>query len=278
MELLLVRHLWGVEGEWAELFPRFKARGYQAIEVGIPPEEERSSLHTLLTTHELFYIPQIFTSGKNVEEHLHSFQQQVAVAKDFAPLKINCHSGSDTWSFEESKEFYAQALAIEKEAGIPIAHETHRGRIFFYPRITRQLVEAFPDLKLCADLSHWVCVCERLLDDQIETLKVCARQTIHLHARVGYEEGPQVPDPRLQAYQQYVEAHERWWEIIWAAQAAQGVEQSTLTPEFGPPPYLHTVPTTQQPVADLEEICDWQAQRQLAHFAHFTQVRSSSNS
>ena len=46
-----------------------------------------------------------------------------------------------------------------------------------------------------------------------------------------------------------------------------GMAVSTLTPEFGPPLYLHTLPYTQAPVADWADICDWQARRQQARFA-----------
>ena len=42
---------------------------------------------------------------------------------------------------------------------------------------------------------------------------------------------------------------------------------STLTPEFGPPPYLHTLPHTNVPVADLAAVCDWMASRQRDRFA-----------
>ena len=42
---------------------------------------------------------------------------------------------------------------------------------------------------------------------------------------------------------------------------------STLTPEFGPAPYLHLLPHTQTPVADLADICDWMARRQAGRFA-----------
>jgi hypothetical protein len=76
-----------------------------------------------------------------------------------------------------------------------------------------------------------------------------------------------VPDPRAPEYQRHVEAHERWWQIIWETQAAQGRTVSPLTPEFGPPDYLHTLPYSAMPVADLWEICNWQAQRQAVRFA-----------
>ncbi len=127
--------------------------------------------------------------------------------------------------------------------------------------------ERFENLKLCCDFSHWVCVCERLIDDQTAIIAQCAQRAIHLHARVGYEEGPQVPDPRAPEYRQHLEAHERWWDIIWSAQKQRGMEESTLTPEFGPPPYLHTLAYTGTPVAKLWEICNWQAKRQAERFA-----------
>jgi len=47
----------------------------------------------------------------------------------------------------------------------------------------------------------------------------------------------------------------------------RGDEVSTLTPEFGPPTYLHTIPHSDKPVADLWEICNWQAERQSVNFA-----------
>ncbi|MGA9063399.1 MAG: hypothetical protein WB341_17275 [Terracidiphilus sp.] len=43
-------------------------------------------------------------------------------------------------------------------------------------------------------------------------------------------------------------------------------ETTALTPEFGPPPYLLTMPFTEQPVADLASICDWTAERQAKRF------------
>lgn len=99
------------------------------------------------------------------------------------------------------------------------------------------------------------------------TIRQCADHCLHLHARVGYEQGPQVPDPRAPEYQRHLETHETWWRTVWEAQAKRGFRISTLTPEFGPPDYLHTLPSTRAPVSNLEEICDRQAQRQAENFA-----------
>ncbi|GCE30436.1 hypothetical protein KDA_59200 [Dictyobacter alpinus] len=267
MQLLLARHLWGLTGEPEDLFPRIKSQGYQAIENGLPEPDQVTHFQDLLQKNALTYIPQIFTNGNTIEEHLADFRRQLEQAQVFQPEKVNCHSGRDVWSLDQSLRFYREAVKIEADLGMAVAHETHRGRVFFYPGITAQVLERVETLKLCCDLSHWVCVGERLLDDQLDIVRQCAERCIHIHGRVGYEEGPQVPDPRAPEYLPYVEAHEVWWNIIWNAQEKQGMKVSTFTPEFGPPGYLHTLPYTQVPVADLEEICNWQAQRELEVFA-----------
>ena len=39
-----------------------------------------------------------------------------------------------------------------------------------------------------------------------------------------------------------------------------------MTPEFGPDGYLHTLPFTGQPVADLWQINSWMGQNEKSHF------------
>lgn len=266
MELVLVRHLWGITQPWEDVFPRIQASGYTAIEAPIPTPADQPRFRALLQQYGFAYIPMVFTTGNTVAEHIESFRAQVGMSQELHPLMINSHSGRDAWDEGASSRFFEQALALESSLDVPVAHETHRGRILYNPWITSRLIDQFEHLRLCCDLSHWVCVCERLLESELTIIQQCAQRCIHLHARVGYEEGPQVPDPRAPEYQQHVDAHERWWQLIWDAQAAQGRVISTLTPEYGPPSYLQTLPYSQMPVANLWEICDWQAQRQAARF------------
>jgi sugar phosphate isomerase/epimerase len=266
MRLLLFRHLWGVSGSWEEVFPKFKAAGYHGIETSVPPPEDCERLQRLLSQHGLELILQVFTSGETVDAHLESFRRQIEEARLLRPHLINAHSGRDAWDESEALRFFERALAIEDAAGVTVAHETHRGRILFQPWICRRLLAQFKRLQLCCDYSHWVCVCERLLEDQHEILQQCASRCVHLHARVGYEQGPQVSDPRAPEYAAQLAAHESWWRMIWDAQDGRGDETSTLTPEFGPPGYAHTLPFTGMPVSDVWEICDWQARRQAANF------------
>jgi hypothetical protein len=267
MELRVMRHLWGVRESWEHAFPQFKAAGYAGIDALPPDPPDLDRFRRLLNEHGFDYILQVLTTGETVEDHVASFRRQVEAGLALAPRLIGCHGGRDAWSEAESARFFAQVLEIEHEIGLPVGHETHRGRILYNPWVTARMLDRFPALKLVCDFSHWTCVAERLLHDQTEIIRRCAARCIHLHARVGYEEGPQVPDPRAPEYRYCLEAFERWWRLVWDAQEARGLEASTLTPEYGPPGYLHTLPYTRQPVADLGEISDWQARRAAERFA-----------
>ena len=59
----------------------------------------------------------------------------------------------------------------------------------------------------------------------------------------------------------FVERFDAYWEKIREAHVSRGEAVLTFDPEFGPPTYLHTLPYTQQPVADLWDICLWMAER-----------------
>ena len=273
MKIQLVRHLWGVNPDcpMESHVPRWRDVGYEALEASLRLVPDRAGFPGFLKTHGFRWIPQIFShefaGGGSVREHLDSLQEQINECLDLNPVFFNAHSGSDAWSLAEAEDFYGAMLEMERTTGIAISHETHRMRYFGNPWTTRAILEQFPTLKLTCDFSHWVCVAERLLPDCGDIIAMAASQCHHLHARVGYEEGPQVSDPRAPEWAAHLDAHEKWWDLVWQSQKQRGMAVSTLTPEFGPAPYLQLLPFTQTPVADLAEICDWMARRQVDRFS-----------
>jgi len=272
MRLALVRHLWGVDLSrgLGPLAPLWRERGYEALEAAVRMVPDRNDLAHTLRDHAFHLIAQVHTNGLTpggtVRAHLDSLTEQLEACLDLEPLFFNAHSGYDGWSEAEAVDYFGQALELESRYGVVICHETHRQRYLGFPWHLPALSKAFPSLKLTCDFSHWVCVCERLLPDLDGILESAARQCHYLHARVGFEQGPQVPDPRAPEYARHLAAHERWWQQVWAAQSARGMALSPLAPEFGPPPYLPTAPYTQRPVAELAEICDWMARRAREQF------------
>jgi hypothetical protein len=270
MRLHLVRHLWGVTDAPEVAFPRFKAAGFAAVEFAhvFYDPAALAALRAAADAHGLRLLPMVYTMGQTVDEHLASFRAQAMQAAGFAPPVINAHTGQDRWSSSERLRFYREVAAICRDLPCPLAHETHRSRCFFSPWSTLEVIEAVPELWLTADFSRWCVVAERLLDDgDAPVLSRIFPRVRHLHARVGHSQGPQVSDPRAPEWAEALAAHERWWDAIWAEQERAGLAATTLTPEFGPPPYMPTLPHTRQPVADLAEICQWQADRQAQRFA-----------
>jgi hypothetical protein len=268
MKLEIYRHLWGVEDAWEIAVPRFKAQGYVGLESWLPAPEDRARIAPLLKAHDLKLIAQIITGSDNhsVAGHLQSLEKQLEESLALNPELVNIHGGMDCWNDVDTVEFFKRALEITKASGVTAAFETHRGRSMYTPWRTLWLLERFADLRLACDFSHWVNVCERLLQDQGAAITAAAQACIHIHARVGHPQGPQVPDPRDPYWKECVETHESWWDQVWAAQKARGDQISTLTPEFGPPDYLNVHPFTREPLANLEEVCDWMADRQRERF------------
>jgi hypothetical protein len=268
MKLVLCRHLWGNPLPLPEAVVVAKKQGYAAIESPMPAADAEATFLKTIRDAGLSYIAMAFTAGDTVADHVSSFRAQATRAKQLGARHLTAHGGKDAFSASEAQTFYAEVLNIERDLGLPVAHETHRGRIMYSPWTTRPLLEEFADLKLCVDFSHWVCVAERLdWDDAAGTiLKRCAEHTLHVHSRVGYAEGPQVPDPSAPEYANELAAHERWWQTVWQTQAAAGRAEMTVTPEFGPPGYLHTLPHTNAPVADLSKVVEFMRGRVAAKF------------
>lgn len=258
MKLIIAKSLWGMTGSLEEQFARIAGAGYDAVE-GHPDSAQAPAFRRLLRRHRLKFIGMAFTSGP---DHAASLAAQVGRLKRLAPLSITVHGGKDDYSVSEAVRFFREAARVEARARVPLGHETHRGRILFTPWTTAAVLRAVPETRLCSDFSHWCCVTESLLEGQPrEDMDLAVARTIHIHARVGYAEGPQVPDPRAPEWADALARHEAWWAAMLAARRKAGARFATITPEFGPPDYLHTLPFTRQPVADLWDICAWMKDR-----------------
>ncbi|CAM3852193.1 sugar phosphate isomerase/epimerase family protein [Alkalicoccus chagannorensis] len=251
MHIKIMKSLWGMEAPIDEILKSIHDQGYDGVEGPLVRNEDRAVFKELLKAYQLDFIPQINTQG----DHSDSFQSQVYEAMSFNPLKINSHSGKDSMRFKDKVAFFHNSIEIEKQMNIPISHETHRSRILFTPWETAEILKEVPELRITADFSHWCCVCERMLDDFKDELDIAIRHTEHIHGRVGFEQGPQVSDPRAPEFQPYLLTFEKWWQQIYDFHQQQHASSLTFTPEYGPPHYLQTIPYTKQPMVDLDELC-----------------------
>jgi sugar phosphate isomerase/epimerase len=189
------------------------------------------------------------------EEEIGSFRTNLQRAADVGADAVNVHAGKDWWTFDQGCAFFEDALGAVEEVGLPVTFETHRGRLLFEPQSTLAYLRRFPALRLTADLSHWTCVCESMLRDQNAALDVALERTGFIHARVGHEEGPQVPDPRSPYWARQVEQFDEWWDRIRDEHLMRGETTMNVDPEFGPPNYMWT--DDGRPLADVWDVCLW---------------------
>ncbi len=285
MDLQIFKTLWGHSGDLEAAIQSCGENGFDGIEGQAPgTSAKRDEFRSKLAGRGLGYIAEICTAGGYVPErhaseteHFDSLLRQAEAALECQPLFLTIIAGCDAWSIGQSVEFFGLAMAICDDLGVTASFETHRSRSFFNPWITRDILRQLPELKLTCDFSHWCVVCERLMDTELEVISLCAERAHHIHARVGYDQGAQVPHPAAPEYREAIEAHERWWSQIWRSQRLRGMPVSTMTPEFGPDGYLHCLPFTGAPVADLEQINTWIAERQRRRFAEWRTNASQLN-
>ena len=256
MQIRYIGSTWGIECPTIDgTLEKLRSAGFEGIEMGAPADPgERRAFKRSLQEQGMALVAQQWTAGATPGEHAASFEAQYRRNIELEPLLVNSHTGKDFYSLEENIAIFQRAAELEEEFGVPIAHETHRGRALYSTTSALALLDRIPALRLTADFSHWSCVHESLLEDQGESVARAVGRTLHIHARVGYPEGPQVPDPRDPAWKDAVNAHFRWWQMIIDHHRKAGSAFVTVTPEFGPPHYMHTLPYSQEPVADLWEV------------------------
>ncbi|OWY99058.1 hypothetical protein PHMEG_00030010, partial [Phytophthora megakarya] len=240
----------------SQLLLHIKRQGFDGIEASLGDLEALGGVNLvlpLLEENELQLIVGIYSGWvdyesqnlhqqfEGVESHVHRFRQQLETVSSFnqRPVHINAHSGSDHWSFKEQTEFLSRVHEMERQLGVEdiLAHETHRGRMFYSPWPTLKLLQAFPSLKLTLDFSHWCVVTERLLDtpQDEEWLKKIVPRIRHVHGRVGTEQAAQLQYPLDEDLSHNeVERFQRLWDAIWIEQGTKTDKCSTFTPEYGP--------------------------------------------
>jgi hypothetical protein len=256
MDVVYCKSKWEVPDLSLEAFVRRATRDrFSGTELALQtlsePPDEIAALHR---ENGLALIAQVFTEGESPDDHVRSLERQVEQACRCAPVLINAHAGRDTFTFAQNVRLFQRLLALADEVGVPIRVETHRRRPTYSAPATRRYLEALPGLTLTADFSHWMVVHESDLTDQEATVQLAVERSRHVHARVGYEEGPQVPDPRAPEWEAHVRRHVALWQRIVDVHRAAGAETLTITPEFGPPNYMHTLPFKNDPVADAWDV------------------------
>ena len=252
---------WGWKGSVESLIIKSKEAGYDGIETWWSSDQQKiKTLMDALQKHEMRVGFLCGSGSSDYTKHKSEFEKavnEITAIKVQKPLYINCHSGKDYYSQDQNSALVQHTIRQSAVSGIPIYHETHRGRMCYSLPLTAELLKKNPRMQLTLDASHWTNVHESLLQDQKENLAFALAATGHIHARIGHQEGPQVNDPRAPEWKNTVDTFLGWWDTVVKNIEDSGKDTVTFLTEFGPPTYLPTLPYTQQPVADQWSINEY---------------------
>jgi sugar phosphate isomerase/epimerase len=284
MRLDLFRSLWGWPngsgGDWARCGAECRENHFVGVEARLPTDPyARRALKAALDGEGLGYIAIVFTGGDVVPDqrwspaqHLDRLAEAIDGAKAVGARFVNVLPGNDRWPLAMQVDFFGRAQALADAAGITCSFEIHRATSLYSPWVTLAVIAQVPALRFTADLSHWVVVCERLLDDPADDLSPFLARVHHVQARVGYDQGPQVPHPAAPEYAAALAWHQAQWQRVWTAQRGAGQAVTTVTPEFGPDGYTHLLPFTRAPVADIWDLNRWMAKTTRDRFAAWSKT------
>lgn len=203
MKLEIFRTLWGYTASKAQALDELLEAGFDGMEARLPmTASERAEFAAFLRINKVSYISTVFSAydvlpeqSATPDEHLLDLDKKLGWAAELAPRFINLLAGNDRWPLAQQVDFFGRAMDLTRKHGQVCAFETHRARSLFNPWVTLELIRQLPDLRFTSDISHWVVTCERLLNDPEDDLSTFVERVHHIQARVGYDQGPQVPHP-----------------------------------------------------------------------------------
>lgn len=247
---------WGSEKPWNTFCKSVKDAGFDGVESPVSADtEEKSEMIAALKKYGLLFIGQFYQSfEQDFNLHKANYLKQLEDMAALQPVLIDAQTGKDYFTAAQNRELFETAKTISDKTGVLIAHETHRNKALFAAHVAKELLAANPDVNITADFSHWCNVSESLLEQQQEALTIAISRTIHIHARVGHSQSAQASDPRAAEWQTEVAAHLNWWDEIVKYRLNSGCGLLTITPEFGPFPYMPALPYTKMPLANQWDI------------------------
>lgn len=237
--------------------------GYDGIEIFLPSltdafselfiEKMKGIMHS---NADFIFIAQHIVSAEKatVDNYLSKVKINLTELSLFKPSFINAHIGKDYFSFDDNCRVIDAALNLSYKTGVRILFETHRGRFSFHAASLIPYLNKFPEIELVGDLSHFCAVSESMMQDQEEIIQQIIPHIGHIHARIGHEQGAQVNDPFAPEWQDHFTQFETWWQSIIKYHKNKNTKTFTITPEFGPAPYMPSMPFTKQPLGNQWEI------------------------
>lgn len=237
---------WGFETvDWNVFLRRVKRAGYAGIE-WFPFGEKCDHQHVLSLLKkfklEFCIVMTVTEPYKNINDYIINLKRDLYKlatigGNNCAPLFITAQTGREYFTIEDVDACLKACSEVSEKTGIEIFQETHRNKWSYASHVVYDGLKRNKNVELTLDVSHWFCVSESYLEDQQAAVHLALKRTRHIHARVGSTQGPQVFDPALTYYRHTLTEHLKIWDE-YVKSTFLKKERCTITPEFGPPPYM----------------------------------------
>ena len=177
---------------------------------------------------------------KNADE----LRQLLLLAKEMNSPLVNIIGMAFPLNVAGAIPIVREWLEISDQVGVPILFETHRDCITNDMFYTLELIDAVPEMRLCADLSHYVVNRERSLPIDTHWAHLfdrVIRRSDSFQGRISSHEQIQIQID-FPHHQAWVEQFKAWWKDgiqQWRNRAGNSDTLIFLS-ELGPPPYAIT--------------------------------------
>ena len=166
------------------------------------------------------------------------------LANELEAVLVNVIGQVMPLTVEEGVDVVRQWMVDGEQAGLPLLFETHRDCTLNDLYYTLQLIEAVPEMRLCADLSHYVIDREMRLplnERDREFMHRILQRSDCFQGRIANREQIQVQIGFPQ-HREWVDQFRAWWHDGISMWRRRNNDQASLRflCELGPPPYAMT--------------------------------------
>lgn len=247
-KLEIYQSLWGMElrhprqseRSREQMFEMIAAAGFDGacMDPSVSELDECRSYAALFDEFDLGSMVNAFPSAPDDMAPILDFAVEVRAST------VNVISGIMPIKPEDAVGDVRRWMGEATDRGMPLLFETHRDGLLNDLYFTLQLMDLIPEMRLCADLSHFV-VDRELRSPIPERDEQYIRSVLHrsdcFQGRIANREQVQI-QINFPQHQEWVEIFRGWWKEGMRAWRQRNAADATLTflCELGPPPYAMT--------------------------------------
>jgi hypothetical protein len=236
----------GNEMSLAEMMSRIATAGFDGVDI-VYGDYPQSEILPLLAEHRLASTVTAFPDS------IDALKPALDLAVAVGARHLNIIGAVYPFSVEEGADFVRGWMELCAQADMPITIETHRDCITTDMLYTLQLMEAVPEMELCADLSHFVVGRELKWPITPQTqsqIEAVLDRSSSFQGRIASREQIQL-QVSFPHHQEWFDQFADWWTYGFRSWKQRNPEDSVLNflCELGPREYAMTD-------ADGEELSD----------------------